>query len=666
MAFPSAGTIWEPRATGNNTLNGSGFDPSFGGVDYSQQDAPQQAYTDIALTQVAGIYKYISSVIRPFVGQDKGNIIYLASGNAERYQIVDVNAGIATLHEAAYSAGQTGLTGRLGGGSPSFLTSFQGRIAPDNVVWLKGLWNTAAGGNGSNININGTGVLPIRIRGYGSVRGDGARATIQGISGNTTTMWDMGSGSHIFLQDLEFDLLANNFGVRGVACGPNQRFENCIFGGNNVAVQTAGTLVSFRKCWFKNSGQVGLKLSSAGGVETPIWVEYCRFSGIGRSGQDGVAIDDIYGGLDALENLFDHCYIGIRRGAAFKSRIRRNVFDFMTVATMQMNNANAGVALAETRFRQNVISNSPIGIDNLSGITPAAGLLAKNYGGNAFYNVTAHYTNMGAAPDDTTLTADPYGDSAGGDYRPNSLPGGGLSLRAMEEPGDFADGLQTILGEVGFAAATSGGGGGGGIIDIDPPIADFDEVRLPEDISQGATGGPSYKTIITITGSSSEQRNAQWNDPLYKWSVGYGARDIASANTLMAFFLARQGKARGFRFKDWQDYRMTLELTAAVNSTQFQIVKTYTSGPVSKVRKIKKPVAGTVHVFNASSVEVMSGWTVDTTTGVVEFSVAPGYIPKVTCEFDVPVRFDTDEMGLVQLDVTAREWLQIPIVELKF
>ena len=42
----------------------------------------------------------------------------------------------------------------------------------------------------------------------------------------------------------------------------------------------------------------------------------------------------------------------------------------------------------------------------------------------------------------------------------------------------------------------------------------------------------------------------------------------------------------------------------------------------------------------------MSGWTVDTTTGVVTFTAAPagGVIVRAGFEFDVPVRFDTDKL----------------------
>jgi uncharacterized protein (TIGR02217 family) len=57
--------------------------------------------------------------------------------------------------------------------------------------------------------------------------------------------------------------------------------------------------------------------------------------------------------------------------------------------------------------------------------------------------------------------------------------------------------------------------------------------------------------------------------------------------------------------------------------TQFQLVKHYPSGSVIEVRTISKPVAGTVKVY-LDGMEQLSGWSVDTTTGLVTSGTAPG------------------------------------------
>jgi uncharacterized protein (TIGR02217 family) len=66
-------------------------------------------------------------------------------------------------------------------------------------------------------------------------------------------------------------------------------------------------------------------------------------------------------------------------------------------------------------------------------------------------------------------------------------------------------------------------------------------------------------------------------------------------------------------------------------------------------------------------VEQLSGWTVDTTTGIVSFTSAPGSGVAVTAgfEFDVPVRFDSDTLD-VTLDVERLGSItSIPLVEIR-
>ena len=81
---------------------------------------------------------------------------------------------------------------------------------------------------------------------------------------------------------------------------------------------------------------------------------------------------------------------------------------------------------------------------------------------------------------------------------------------------------------------------------------------------------------------------------------------------------------------------------------------------------IAKPVAGTVRVA-LGTVEQMSGWTLDATTGVVTFTTAPGngVIVRAGFEFDVPVRFDTDMLD-VTLDIERLGSItSIPLIEIR-
>jgi uncharacterized protein (TIGR02217 family) len=125
-------------------------------------------------------------------------------------------------------------------------------------------------------------------------------------------------------------------------------------------------------------------------------------------------------------------------------------------------------------------------------------------------------------------------------------------------------------------------------------MTSFHEVRFPDNIAYGATGGPEFATTVVATGSGHEKRNVNWSQARGRWDVASGLKKQAQIDELIAFFRARRGKAYGFRFKDWTDYQATGQLLGTGDDalTQFQLVKHYPSGSVIEVRTITKPVAG--------------------------------------------------------------------------
>ena len=195
----------------------------------------------------------------------------------------------------------------------------------------------------------------------------------------------------------------------------------------------------------------------------------------------------------------------------------------------------------------------------------------------------------------------------------------------------------------------------------------FDEVRLPIEVERGFQGGPEFKTTVLVLSSGFERRNVDWEVARGRWDIAYGLRDLDSIAEVRDFFYARQGRARGFRFRDWSDFEATNENIGTGNSTQtaFQLRRQYASGVITYNRNISKPVAGTVRMF-LDTVET-SAFTVDTTTGIVTFASPPGNAVVVTStfQFDVPVRFDIDQLSLNVAIVDAASIEQLPIVELR-
>lgn len=196
----------------------------------------------------------------------------------------------------------------------------------------------------------------------------------------------------------------------------------------------------------------------------------------------------------------------------------------------------------------------------------------------------------------------------------------------------------------------------------------FVETRFPDDIAYGSSGGPAYLTDVAATESGHEKRNVNWAAARARYNVAHGVKTQAQLDALIAFFRARKGRAHGFRFKDWTDFSAVGQSLGAGNGsqTQFQLVKRYVSGGVTETRTIAKPVAGTVKPY-LNSVLQTSGFSVNTATGVVTFTAAPGNGVAVAAdfEFDVPVRFDTDYLAATLDDHALRGWPDIPLVEVR-
>ena len=197
----------------------------------------------------------------------------------------------------------------------------------------------------------------------------------------------------------------------------------------------------------------------------------------------------------------------------------------------------------------------------------------------------------------------------------------------------------------------------------------FVEVRFPTDIAYGSAGGPEYSTDIVITQSGYEQRNSNWSQARARYNVAHGVKTQSQLDALIAFFRARKGRADGFRFKDWTDFKVSGQNIGTGNGSNkvFQLIKTYSSGSVVEQRNIKKPVTGTVIIYLDGLAQSAGSYSLNSATGVVSFNTAPGNSVAVTAdfEFDVPVRFDTDRLSATLDEYGVHSWHDIPLVEVR-
>lgn len=200
----------------------------------------------------------------------------------------------------------------------------------------------------------------------------------------------------------------------------------------------------------------------------------------------------------------------------------------------------------------------------------------------------------------------------------------------------------------------------------------FDEVRLPVRLAFGSTGGVERRTEVVELASGFERRSTPWALGRRRYLIGAGLRSLDDMAALTEFFEARQGRLRGFRFRDFADFKScapTGEVAATDQeiglgdglTNRFALKKAY--GAVS--RPVAKPVEGTIRVA-VDGVETMA-FSVDASRGVVTLDEAPPQGARVTAGFwfDTPVRFDTDRLEVTLESFEAGRVAAVPLKEIR-
>lgn len=208
---------------------------------------------------------------------------------------------------------------------------------------------------------------------------------------------------------------------------------------------------------------------------------------------------------------------------------------------------------------------------------------------------------------------------------------------------------------------------------------EFHEIRFPASLSFGSVGGPERRTEVVTLANGFEERNTPWAHSRRRYDAGLGMRSLDDIELLIAFFEARMGQMFAFRWKDWSDFKSSAASGAPAFEDQviakgdevqiaFPLIKTYLSGPSSYVRPITKPVSGTVRVgLGRDEMQEGVDYDVDLTTGIVTFRHPPERDVEITAgfEFDVPVRFDTDQIQTSVASFQAGSVPNVPIIEVR-
>jgi uncharacterized protein (TIGR02217 family) len=208
----------------------------------------------------------------------------------------------------------------------------------------------------------------------------------------------------------------------------------------------------------------------------------------------------------------------------------------------------------------------------------------------------------------------------------------------------------------------------------DTTMQAFDDVLYPLALGRDAGVSAEFSTSVAVTASGHERRASQWSDARLHFDVGPGIRSEAELGTLIAFFRARRGAARGFRLRDPFDFSshgMTGVPAAGDQllgigdgvTARFRLCKRY-DGPEPQVRAITRPRADSVII--AVGGVAADGWVLEAGGWIVFASAPPdGAEVRAGFVFDVPVRFENDRLEVIGAAFAAGEAPSVPLVEIR-
>ncbi len=209
---------------------------------------------------------------------------------------------------------------------------------------------------------------------------------------------------------------------------------------------------------------------------------------------------------------------------------------------------------------------------------------------------------------------------------------------------------------------------------------------FPLDINLGSSGGPTFQTDVIEYGNGSEYRDSKWVYSRAMFNAAYNIKNRADALGIYNLFQVAKGRFHSFRVKDILDFSskanghgtpartdQTIGTGNGVTTT-FQIIKTYTKDGYTQERKIKAPISGTLLVeVNGVLKTETTDYTVDYTTGIITFLVAPANTHLVKCGylFHLKMRFNTDDLSQLQFvlaygnspDFDRLSYGDIPLIE---
>ena len=193
----------------------------------------------------------------------------------------------------------------------------------------------------------------------------------------------------------------------------------------------------------------------------------------------------------------------------------------------------------------------------------------------------------------------------------------------------------------------------------------FYDIVFPESISMKSSYIIEYNTIINKSKNGNELRIPNYDYPLLSYNVINDIKTKKELEDIINFFKLVKGRAYGFKFKDWLDYKVINQNIAVADREQkdFQLIKTYNINNKLQTRKITKPKQVSIFINNQN---ITTNISINYENGIITFNTPPekDTIISASFEFYVPVRFDNDKIEIVMKNEKVGEIKDLKIVEL--
>lgn len=404
MAFP-ADTNWRWDPSGGSNGNGGGYAASLGGARITEV----VTYTDLSID--AANNTKITSVTRPFIANDVGNVINITSGTGwtvQRAIINSVASGVATMDRAMGTTGSTGGAGKLGGALAVWTDALLELTVAGNTHEV---WATATMTLTESLAIaaDGTAEAPIKVEGKtaaGAANPTGddrppIAANTRSLFGTTPDYW--------LLSDLRTTgedsvvLRVGNYGTIARCAAHN---SSTTAGRVAIAVGTAGSVCG---CDCQSDYGKGISVSNNSRIERC----YAHDCNQGAGDRIGLDMSGTYGTV-AIQCIVDTCTVAIYLGAIYASALYN----------CTLYSGTTGIS-ATTAYCCRFVNNIIAGFTNGAAWTTATPVNRWLY--NDFYDCTTDRTNVAVGTGD--FDADPlFTDAAGGDFSRTETDADGIGM----------------------------------------------------------------------------------------------------------------------------------------------------------------------------------------------------------------------------------------------